>query len=111
MKLREYKVKLERLKPGELICEHSYPNNDGLLTKFGGEPDWIQGQETLKCPHCNTEMSFVGQIDSFEHDYKTNPLRVDAIKGDQHFMFGDVGRIYVFFCFECCEPKAILQCY
>jgi hypothetical protein len=27
------------------------------------------------------------------------------------YMFGDVGMIYVFFCFDCCHTASLMQCY
>lgn len=54
-----------------------------------------------------TVMNFVGQIDSFEHESKRNKNSRSA--GDQNFMFGDVGMIYVFYCIACAKAKAIVQ--
>jgi len=82
----------------------------GLRTKLGGTPDWEQGDETQLCPHCGKTMSFVAQIDSVEHDSSVNPHSVDALSDDQKCMFGDVGMIYVFLCFECGTPSAVMQC-
>ena len=55
-------------------------------------------------------MVFVAQIDSVEHDSKRNPRGRDCL-GEQDYMFGDVGMIYVFFCFECSQPGCVHQCY
>ena len=55
-------------------------------------------------------MSFVGQIDSVEHDADNNPLRVDCIRGNADYMFGDVGLTYVFFCFDCLTTQSVFQC-
>jgi len=55
-------------------------------------------------------MTFVAQIDSVEHDWASNPHRVDALSDDQKWMFGDVGMIYVFFCFDCLQPHAEFEC-
>ena len=55
-------------------------------------------------------MTFIGQIDSIEHDEAHNPHRVDCLSVDQEYMMGDVGLIYVFFCFECLQPAAVFQC-
>jgi hypothetical protein len=104
--LREYRVKI--VPAGE-----SAPvgNNDlGRRTKFGGVANEIQGgQSGIMCPSCRKKMSFLGQIDSFEFDGKDNPNRTDAF--DTQLMFGDVGLIYVWFCFDCCEPLATMECY
>ena len=45
-------------------------------------------------------MHFIGQIDSFENGFP-----------DAQFMFGDVGMIYVWFCFKCHTPHATMDCY
>jgi hypothetical protein len=102
--LREYDVTITPHKPGPRLA---YPDNLGLRTKFGGEPDAIQGPVAKpKCPDCSSNMSFVGQIDSFEHDAKQNPNRRPVMARDQHFMFCDVGLIYVWYCFGCNRPSA-----
>jgi uncharacterized protein YwqG len=108
--LREYRVTLQRMQKGEQAVPYDYPDSDGISTKLGGKPSWIQSDETPRCPHCKKPMPFVAQIDSVEHLQKLNPHAVDPMK-KQHFMFGDVGRIYIFFCFKCLEPKAVFQCY
>ena len=105
--LREYKVRFERVESppdagAEVDC--------GLRTKLGGEPDWEQEAEFPDCPHCSNQMVFVGQLDSIEHDWHTNPHRIDSLSGDQHYMFGDVGLVYIFFCFDCTEARAVVQC-
>jgi uncharacterized protein YwqG len=105
-KLREYRIKLEPVLAGE----RAYPekSNLGLRSKFGGNPDWDQNNETPKCSACGEPMSFVGQIDSIEHNEDHNPHQKDY--GKQDYMFGDVGLIYVFFCFECLETQSVFQC-
>jgi uncharacterized protein YwqG len=107
MKLREYRILFER---GGLVSKPIHADNLGLRSKLGGSPDWDQDDETPQCRSCNREMSFVAQLDSIEHDDPNNPHRVDALSGDQHYMFGDVGILYVFFCFECLEPTIVFQC-
>jgi hypothetical protein len=98
------------MKPHERAVELDYPKNLGLRTKLGGEPEWIQSDDTPACPHCNQPMKFVAQIDSIEHQADNNPWSLPAL-GDQDYMFEDVGMIYVFFCFDCGQPTAILQGY
>lgn len=83
----------------------------GQRSKLGGAPDWIQNDETPRCPHCKQKMMFVSQIDSINHDEEGNPHRIDCLSDEQRYMLGDVGMIYVFFCFDCCEPKSVFQCY
>jgi hypothetical protein len=107
--LREYRVTLTPVGDGESAIEHEYPDNLGLRTKLGGEPTLIQGGAAPACPDCGKQMHFVAQIDSVEHKWKTNRHARDY--KDQHFMFGDVGMIYVFFCFECCQPSCAMDCY
>jgi hypothetical protein len=84
----------------------------GHRSFLGGDPDWIQpNDDTPSCPGCNTPMTFVGQIDSINHDAQDNPHRTDCLSDEPKFMFGDVGLIYVFFCFDCLESASVLQCY
>jgi hypothetical protein len=52
---------------------------------------------------------FIAQIDSFEFKGEENPNAKEH--GDVHFMFGDVGMIYVWFCFDCLKPLATMDCY
>jgi uncharacterized protein YwqG len=82
MTFTEYRVRLERVPPGERAVTLPYPANLGQRTKLGGEPDWIQGDETPVCAECNQPMSFVAQIDSIDY---TGRL------GSGPYMFGDVG--------------------
>ena len=87
--LREYKVSLTPCKPGEYAVDPDSVDNLGIRTKLGGEPDWEQGDERPTCSTCTTEMSFVAQVDSIEHQSKKNPHSKKAIGDEQDFMFGD----------------------
>lgn len=107
--LREYKVSLKKCAPGEAAVDLDDPNVYGLRTKLGGEPDWEQGGEHPECS-CFQKMTFIAQIDSVEHQSQSNPHSMSALKGGQDFMFGDVGMIYVFFCFDCLESRSVFQC-
>jgi hypothetical protein len=118
--LPEFRVSLTRCKRGET----AYPISDeiplgeyhGRRTKLGGKPDWEQGQSpNPKCERCGKRTTFVAQIDSVEHDWRSNPHRIDCLTGPEKlgrpkWMFGDVGMIYVFFCFECLLPAALFEC-
>ena len=63
--------------------------------QLGGEPSFIQDEDWPRCPWCKEKMSFYGQLDSVGDD----------------MCISDCGMIYVFFCFECNEPKAIVHSY
>src|ERR1700752_4590875 len=106
MTLREYRMFFAR---GERTGTDE-GSDLGLRSKLGGKPEWDQTDETPICRSCRAPMTFVAQIDSIEHDYHNNPHAIDALSGEQHFMFGDVGMIYVFFCFDCSATKSIFQC-
>src|SRR5438105_476173 len=101
--LREYRVRIIPVeRAGPLPAD---PENLGRRSKFGGSPDAIQGGgdlEQRRCLECYALMHFVAQIDSFEHMSDSNPNAKDY--RDQQFMFGDVGMIYVWFCFQCLKP-------
>ena len=107
--LREYRVKL--VPAEEAGPRPQYADDLGLRTKFGGTPDSIQVEvdEEKTCPQCFQRMHFIAQIDSFEFKGTHNPNRKDH--GDAQFMFGDVGMIYVWFCFQCLTPYAATDCY
>ena len=108
--LPEIRVSLERVAPGQRAVRLDDPDNLGMRTKLGGKPDWIQGDDTPTCDSCGMAMTFVAQIDSIEHDNDHNPLRRDAL-ADKDYMFGDVGMIYVFHCFDCGKSASADQCY
>jgi hypothetical protein len=107
--LREYRATLIPSTGSEQLP--TYPENLGLKTKFGGVPDQVQANSPSKvaCPECSQNMHFISQIDSFEHQSSENPIAKDY--GERQFMFGDVGMIYVWFCFDCLTPLATMDCY
>ena len=76
----------------------NYPNDIGKRTKLGGIPDWIQDDESPVCKKCGKKLHFIAQIDSV--DYKGS---------NNEYMFGDIGMIYVFFCFNCETTGSIFQ--
>ena len=65
----------------------------GKRSKIGGEPDFLQEEESVVCPSCAQKMTFYAQIDSV---------------GDE-VCLADVGMIYVFVCFDCFTTKSVLQ--
>ena len=105
-RLRQYRMLFQPVPEGERAVD---PEALGLRSKLGGVPDWEQGAEWPSCPECNEQMVFVGQLDSLEDDSDANPHRRDAVHGDQHFMFGDVGMLYIFICWNCNETKTVMQ--
>jgi hypothetical protein len=107
--LPEIRVELSRPARGKRAVTLDYPEHLGLRTKLGGEPDWIQDFDVPACPQCDKDMTFVAQIDSIEHDSQLNPLRRPAVS-KKDYMFGDVGMIYVFFCFNCLTTQSVFQC-
>jgi uncharacterized protein YjbI with pentapeptide repeats len=74
------------------------------LSKLGGYPDWIQDKGAPRCPGCGEAMDFVAQIDSIGCINKRAELAASGA-----YTFGDRGMIYVFFCGDCNDVKAILQ--
>jgi hypothetical protein len=107
--LREYFVKI--IPAAKAGPQPEYPDDLGLRTKFGGLPHGVQSGDEIKarCPKCTKRMHFVGQIDSFEFNGKNNPHRKEY--REAHFMFSDVGIIYVWFCFKCLKPLATMESY
>ena len=112
--LPEFRVTLTRLRPGEEAYPTDFERGDqalGQRTKLGGLPDWEQGsRDNPRCKRCKKWTVFVAQIDSVEYGGLRNPHAVDILSGEQKWMFGDVGLIYVFFCFDCLEPCAEFEC-
>ncbi|MBK9054865.1 MAG: hypothetical protein IPL78_29355 [Chloroflexi bacterium] len=102
--LREVRVILYETNIKEKEVEDEIPL--GQATKLGGSPDWIQHDETPSCPTCGWPMVFVAQIDSIDY----NAVSKNELSR-QVYMFGDVGMIYVFFCFSCGQTTSIFQCY
>ncbi len=106
--LREYRIKFEKVAKGRKAVPN--PEKLGVRSKLGGKPDWVQQPELPKCRECKQPMTFVAQIDSIEHGESYNPHAIDPLSSQQHYMFGDVGMIYVFVCFGCMGTKSVLQC-
>ena len=75
----------------------------GQRSKFGGRPTWEQEDETPTCPDCSKSMVFVAQLDSIGFD----PAKT---VGADEYIFGDVGLIYVFFCFDDGKTTSVFQC-
>ena len=107
-RLREFRMRFTPVPKGERAYTRDPIDALGSRSKLGGSPDWDQGDETPKCRDCRQIMSFIGQIDSIEHHCSKNPHRQNFDK--QQYMFGDVGMIYVFFCFDCLTTKSVFQC-
>jgi hypothetical protein len=84
----------------------SVPTEPGHRTKLGGEPQWVQTDETPICKSCQKAMTFIEQIDSIAA--QKNDLG-KALSDKKSFMFADVGMIYVFLCLKCYDAKAVVQ--
>ncbi|MEU8513847.1 hypothetical protein AB0C76_19990 [Kitasatospora sp. NPDC048722] len=70
---------------------------DGLvLGRLGGEPDWIQDDETPDCPSCATRMTFTAELEE-GYDFATSAN------------FGGGGRGYLFDCRPCGEAAFLWQ--
>jgi hypothetical protein len=104
--LREYRVRIIPIERAGPI-----PTETGRRTKFGGIPDGIQegDDERKTCPQCYLPLHFIAQIDSFEQNSDTNPNSKPY--DEQHYMFGDAGMIYVWYCFQCMQASASMSCY
>ncbi|MEW2130422.1 hypothetical protein [Streptomyces sp. NPDC005435] len=73
------------------------PAAEPVLGRLGGEPDWIQNDETPDCPSCATPMTFTAELEEGT-DFAT-PVN-----------FGGGGRGYVFHCRPCEEAAFLWQC-
>ena len=72
------------------------PNEEAVLGRLGGEPDWHQNDETPACPSCSTRMTFTAQLEE-GHDHSTAAN------------FGGGGRGYVFHCRPCGSAAFLWQ--
>lgn len=69
--------------------------NRALLGQLGGEPDWIQEDETPKCDDCGQQMRFVAMLEE-GHNHKTSAN------------YGG-GAAYAFCCDGCSKAKFLWQ--
>ncbi|GGN23386.1 hypothetical protein GCM10011609_76180 [Lentzea pudingi] len=67
-----------------------------VLGRLGGEPDWLQDDETPACPTCATRMTFAAQLEE-GYDFSTAAN------------FGGGGRGYVFHCRPCGNAAFLWQ--
>ncbi|WP_327174242.1 hypothetical protein OG599_02400 [Streptomyces sp. NBC_01335] len=72
------------------------PTDEPVLGRLGGEPDWIQGDESPDCPVCATRMMFTAEL-AEGYDFATSAN------------FGGGGRGYVFHCPPCGEAAFLWQ--
>ncbi|MFJ3339444.1 hypothetical protein [Streptomyces sp. NPDC086766] len=72
-----------------------HPTEEPILGRLGGEPDWIQGDETPACLTC-AAMTFTAELEE-GHDFATSAN------------FGGAGRGYVFSCQPCGEAAFLWQ--
>lgn len=64
----------------------------GRKSKLGGDPAWVQNDESPECPKCRKEMAFFLQIAS-----------------DSQVTFADMGLLYAFVCPECRVTASLVQ--
>ena len=69
------------------------PPEVGTRHQLGGEPTWLQSDETPVCSDCGEKMTFYGQLDSINTE----------------FNLADAGLVYVFVCFDDFQAKAVVQ--
>jgi hypothetical protein len=72
------------------------PTAEPVLGRLGGEPDWIQGDETPDCPSCTARTTFTAELEEGS-DFATSAN------------FGGGGRGYVFHCRPCSEAAFLWQ--
>ncbi|GAA2260939.1 hypothetical protein GCM10010430_51330 [Kitasatospora cystarginea] len=68
------------------------PTEEPVLGRLGGEPDWIQDDETPDCPSCTAPMTFTAELEE-GYDFATSAN------------FGGGGRGYVFGHRPCPGPE------
>ncbi|MFF3737797.1 hypothetical protein [Streptomyces sp. NPDC002566] len=72
------------------------PALERVLGRLGGEPDWLQGDETPVCPSCSARMTFAAELEEGQ-DFATSAN------------FGGGGRGYVFTCLPCVKAAFLWQ--
>lgn len=75
---------------------HGRPGDD-VLGQWGGEPEWIQDEETPDCTGCGAPMSFVAMLGEGHHGSRAEP----------NFGTGDG---YAFVCDPCARGAFLFQC-
>jgi len=80
-----------RLQPEEA------PAQAPIMGRVGGDPDWLQSDETPLCSGCTSPMRFTAELKE-GHDYTTAAN------------FGGGGRGYVFRCDHCSTAALLWQC-
>jgi len=79
-------------------CDSTGLNGREILGQVGGSPSWIQGEEVPSCSSCDTEMSFVAQLEEGP-DWETA------------MNFGSGGCAYVYRCnCDAHQAKLLWQC-
>lgn len=88
---------LLRAATGLCLQSEETPTCAQILGHVGGDPDWLQNDETPLCPTCMSPMTFIAELEE-GHDYATAPN------------FGGGGRGYVFHCDHCTKAAFLFQC-
>lgn len=73
------------------------PAQAPILGRVGGDPDWLQNDETPLCPQCTSPMRFTVELEE-GHNFATAAN------------FGGGGRGYVFRCGHCTTAAFLWQC-
>jgi hypothetical protein len=68
-----------------------------VLGQLGGQPDWLQGDETPTCPTCTQPMNLVAQ-------FEEGPDHSTAMN------FGGCGTAFAFACGPCAQAAFLWQC-
>lgn len=96
---RELEVGLMDAGPRFAFQNWGNSNHSQNLHRIGGEPTWVQSDETLACPSCTMPMRFLLQLDS------------NLPQEDGHeFLWGSGGVLYVQFCDACTVSSMFWQC-
>lgn len=79
---------------GEQWAEANGRSPRDFLGQIGGEPAWLQGDQTPSCAGCHAPMSFVAQLE----------------EGQNNLNFGGGGVGYAFACQPCHKAAFLTQC-
>jgi hypothetical protein len=71
------------------------------ILRLGGRPQWIQRDETPRCPACGSTVRFLAQVLA-----ELKPFSVTRLDENVLLPFGAGGIAYIFICERECSPDS-----
>lgn len=94
------------LKPAELKLSEQPQKSDWVFA-VGGEPEWLQDEESFVCS-CGAPMHFICQLSDGHEFPKLDeaPEQPDSSSYDDYVLFLG-NEVYIFACESQCDPRAV----